>query len=326
MLHTETVDLRQFPARDVALDAFARDRFDRVIAFAKPFADQGDAQMQYMLGVAYALALPQTLRSGQDSARYIQRAAENGNPYAQWSMGSPAHCRALNSCDNADDWQNQARAGWAALARQGNAQAMYFDALVGESWINYVPWFSRQNQLAKLEKAAEAGSKSAIAEWMLRHREAFKNEGGAALVNKAIAFLTPLAEKNNDEAMKWLAQTYHYYVTPPQIDKSIALWKKMEERGGVNLGYFLFPVYLEMKKYKESYIYIYSVEYKKNERFPHYKSLEENHPDIFTPEVIKALRAQAMERVKQIVAYTNGAGYQLRHENDVNYFPAGWGM
>ncbi|MDH2432953.1 hypothetical protein QCD60_10280 [Pokkaliibacter sp. MBI-7] len=235
-LHTETVDLRQLPARDVALDAFARDRFDRVIAFAKPFADQGDAQMQYMLGVAYALALPQTLRSGQDSARYIQRAAENGNPYAQWSMGSPAHCRALNSCDNADDWQSQARAGWEALARQGNAQAMYFDALVGESWINYVPWFSRQNQLAKLEKAAEAGSKSAIAEWMLRHREAFKKEGGAVLVNKAIAFLTPLAEKNNDEAMKWLAQTYHYYVTPPRLTNPLPSGKKWKNGGGGEFG------------------------------------------------------------------------------------------
>ena len=231
-LHTETVDLRQFPPRQVALDAFARDRFDRVITFAKPFADQGDAQTQYMLGVAYALALPQTLRSGQDSARYIQLAAHNGNPYAQWSMGSRAHCRELNSCDDADDWQSKARSGWEALARQGNAQAMYFDALKGEYWINYVPWFSRQNQLAKLELAAEAGSKSAIAEWMTRHQVAFEKEEGAALANKAIAFLTPLVEKNNDEAMYWLAQTYRYYVTPPRLINPSPSGKKWKNGGG----------------------------------------------------------------------------------------------
>ena len=283
-LHTETVDLRQFPPRQVALDAFARDRFDRVITFAKPFADQGDAQTQYMLGVAYALALPQTLRSGQDSARYIQLAAHNGNPYAQWSMGSRAHCRELNSCDDADDWQSKARSGWEALARQGNAQAMYFDALKGEYWINYVPWFSRQNQLAKLELAAEAGSKSAIAEWMTRHQVAFEKEEGAALANKAIAFLTPLVEKNNDEAMHWLAQTYRYYVTPPQIDKSIALWKKMEERGGVNMGSFFSSVYDDTKEYKKAYMYVYSIEYKKMIDSPYIRAMKKITP-IYLPQM-----------------------------------------
>ena len=82
-----------------------------------------------------------------------------------------------------------------------------------------------------------------------------------------------------------------------------------------------------MGEYKKAYIYIYSLEYDDLEnKFPLYRRLERLHPDVFTPDVIKELRAQAMERVKQIVAYTNGAGYQLRDENDVNYFPAGWGM
>ncbi|MDH2432954.1 hypothetical protein QCD60_10285 [Pokkaliibacter sp. MBI-7] len=94
----------------------------------------------------------------------------------------------------------------------------------------------------------------------------------------------------------------------------------------MNLGKFFYPVYESLGDYKKAYIYNYSATYNESIKFPHYEILEENHPDIFTPEVIKALRAQAMERVKQIVAYTNGAGYQLRHENDVNYFPAGWGM
>ncbi|MDH2432943.1 hypothetical protein QCD60_10230 [Pokkaliibacter sp. MBI-7] len=324
-MQPKTVNLSGYPDRELAIDAFAREEFDRVIRLGKAAADAGDAQLQYMLGVAYYLVTPQDLGSPALAKKYIDMAARQNNPYALWSLGSKVQCKSWGTCDDdLDEWHDKARAAWKQLAEQGNTQAMFFVALAGRnSWKSYVPFLSARTQMENFEKAARAGSYQAMREWFSRNRNKIK-DGDKDLRAKAISLLTPFVKDGNTQAMMELARVYNYYTHPSEIEKSVKLWKMAEELGGGNLGSHFYGYYKDIRDYKNAYLYEFSKEMTRYSPAPIYEGFEIDYPDIFTPEVIKELRAQAIERYKQIVKWANEAGYKLKTEKDVNYFPAGW--
>lgn len=154
--------------RSIILTNYDSGNFASVIKYKDYFKD--DALINYLVGVSYYLVTPQELDSKENSLKYIKISAKQGNPYALWSLGSEKRCQSWGICDqDLDHYKEQARKKWQEEMNQENANSTFFYGLTLDSWTNYIPFYSRNEQNKYILDAAMKGSISAINEYFSRN-------------------------------------------------------------------------------------------------------------------------------------------------------------
>lgn len=182
---------------------------DAEVAALKAFAAKGDVSAQFNLGNAYRLGRGSLAANPVEAAKWYRKAAEQGHPYAQFSLGL-----ALSNGDGvkkdlveAISWYRKSAEGGADKAQFNLGNAYWNGKGAPQDYVEAAKWY---------RKAAEQGMAQAqlcLAECIM------KGYGQQPDIIEACAWLSLAQDRNQTAAAMLQMLIMQSDMTPEQIQK-----------------------------------------------------------------------------------------------------------